>query len=124
MKIAGLDIGTTGCKLTIFSEKGRYIDQAYRDYPVTRGGSEHEVDVESIMRGVLDVIRDMAGKYSDILGIGVTSFGETFVFTDEEGKPLHRAMLYTDPRGSEECAELTKKLDGRKIAAITGASAT
>ena len=34
MKIAGLDIGTTGCKCTVFDEEGRYIDRAYRDYPV------------------------------------------------------------------------------------------
>lgn len=120
MKIAGLDIGTTGCKLTVFSEEGKDIDRAYRDYPVTRGGSEHEVDAESIMEGVLSVLSAMAEKYPDIRGIGVTSFGETFVFTDGAGKPLHRAMLYTDPRGREECLELTEKMDGRRIAAITG----
>ena len=37
MKIAGLDIGTTGCKCTVFDEEGRYLDRAYRDYPVKRG---------------------------------------------------------------------------------------
>lgn len=120
MKIAGLDIGTTGCKLTVFSEEGKDIDRAYRDYPVTRGGSEHEVDASSIMDGVLSVLKRMGEKYPDIGGIGVTSFGETFVFADGEGKPLHRAMLYTDPRGREECMELTEKMEGRKIAAITG----
>lgn len=120
MKIAGLDIGTTGCKLTVFSEEGKDIDRAYRDYPVTRGGSEHEVDAVSIMDGVLSVLKVMGEKYPDIGGIGVTSFGETFVFADGEGKPLHRAMLYTDPRGQEECLELTEKMEGRKIAAIIG----
>ena len=48
----------------------------------------------SIMEGVLSVIQMMAEKYPDIGGIGVTSFGETFVFTDGEGKPLHRAMAF------------------------------
>ncbi|MDE5717493.1 MAG: carbohydrate kinase, partial [Lachnospiraceae bacterium] len=120
MTIAGLDIGTTGCKLTVFSGEGKEIDRAYRDYPVTRGGNGHEVDAASIMEGVLSVLEAMAGKYPDICGIGVTSFGETFVFTDGEGKPLHRAMLYTDPRGKEECLELTQKMEGRRIAAITG----
>lgn len=120
MKIAGLDIGTTGCKLTIFDEKGKYLDKAYRDYPVTRGSSEHEVDVEAIMEGVYAVIQKMSGKYPDIAGIGVTSFGESFVMTDEEGRPLHKAMLYTDPRGAAECRELEEKLGGKFIASITG----
>lgn len=120
MKIAGLDIGTTGCKLTVFSDKGKYLEQAYQAYPVTRGGSRHEVDAVNIMEGVWTVIRAMAEKYPDIMGIGVTSFGETFVFTDKEGKPLHRAMLYTDSRGAEECRELALKLGDKKIASITG----
>lgn len=120
MKIAGLDIGTTGCKLTVFDERGAYLDKSYRDYPVKRASSEHEVDAAAIMEGVRRVITDMAAKYPDIAGIGVTSFGETFVLTDEKGTPLHPAMLYTDPRGAEECRELEKKLDGRTIASITG----
>ncbi len=120
MKIAGLDIGTTGCKLTVFEENGNFLDQAYQDYPVTRGGSEHEVDAQNIMEGVLAVIKRITVKYTDIAGIGVTSFGETFVFTDESGKPLHKAMLYTDPRGGAECRELMEKMDGRMIASITG----
>ena len=120
MRIAGLDIGTTGCKLTVFDESGRYLDKAYRTYPVARGSSEHVVDAEAIMEGVFAVIQEMTKKYQDIAGIGVTSFGETFVFTDEHGKPLHRAMLYTDPRGQEECRELERKMDGRTIASITG----
>jgi len=73
-----------------------------------------------VMDGVYAVLREMTAKYSDIAGIGVTSFGETFVMTDENGKPLHTAMLYTDPRGEEECQELTDKLGGRHIADITG----
>jgi xylulokinase len=120
LKIAGLDIGTTGCKLTVFNEKGSYLDKAYCDYPVQRGKSEHEVDASAIREGVFEVIRVMAAKYSDIAGIGVTSFGETFVLTDQEGIPLLPSMLYTDPRGAEECAELVEKLGQEVIADITG----
>ncbi|MDO5136511.1 MAG: FGGY-family carbohydrate kinase [Eubacteriales bacterium] len=120
MKIAGLDIGTTGCKLTVFDEKGAYLDKAYQDYPVKRAGGEHEVDVEAIREGVFAVMKAMAKKYPDIAGIGVTSFGETFVMTDGKGKPLHPAMLYTDPRGMEECRWLEKNLGGKTIASITG----
>ena len=120
MKIAGLDIGTTGCKLTVFDENGKYLDKAYQDYPVSRGTGEHEADVSAIMEGVYAVLEKMSAAYPDIAGIGVTSFGETFVMTDGEGHPLHRAMLYTDPRGAEECRELEEKLGGRIIASITG----
>ena len=120
MKIAGLDIGTTGCKCTVFDENGKYLGKAYRDYPVRRKVTGHEIDVSTIMDGVLAVIREMAGQYPDIGGIGITSFGETFVMTDGEGVPLHNAMLYTDPRGGEEVRALTGKLGEMRIAEITG----
>ncbi len=123
MKIAGLDIGTTGCKCTVFDEDGKNIDKAYRDYTVKRQVTGHEIDMRMLRESVLAVISDMAQKYSDIAGIGVTSFGETTVLTDENGEPLHTAMLYTDPRGKEECRELTDKIGELEIARITGVHA-
>ena len=88
MKIAGLDIGTTGCKLTVFDENGCYLGKTYRDYPIRRAVSGHEIDISAMMESVYAVIGEMAAKYPDIAGIGVTSFGETFVMTDENGEPL------------------------------------
>ena len=120
MKIGGLDIGTTGCKLTVFDENGEKLGKAYRDYPVRRAVSGHEIDISMMMESVYGVIGEMAAKYPDIAGIGVTSFGETFVMTDEAGNPLHNAMLYTDKRGAEECAELIEKLGADRIAEVTG----
>ena len=120
MIIAGLDIGTTGCKLTVFDENGNQLGKAYRDYPVRRHVSGHEIDISAMMESVYAVIEEMAAKYPDIAAIGVTSFGETFVMTDDAGEPLHTAMLYTDPRGAEECAMLIKKLGAKRIAEVTG----
>lgn len=120
MKTAGLDIGTTGCKCTVFDAQGRFLDKAYRDYTVKRAVGCHEMDASAVMDSVFRVIREMAYKYPDIAGIGVTSFGETFVCVDETGHPLHPAMLYTDPRGKKECACLAEKLGERRIAGITG----
>ena len=120
MKIGGLDIGTTGCKLTVFDENGAHLGKAYRDYPVRRAVSGHEIDISAMMESVYAVIGEMAEQYPDIAGIGVTSFGETFVMTNDAGEPLHNAMLYTDPRGAEECAELVEKLGADHIAEVTG----
>ena len=120
MKIAGLDIGTTGCKCTVFDEKGQFLAKAYRDYPVKRSVGGHEIDASAIMDGVFAVIQEMVYEYPDIKAIGVTSFGEAFVCVDEAGMPLYPAMLYTDPRGRKECQELVDKLGEMDIADITG----
>ncbi|MCR5688049.1 MAG: carbohydrate kinase [Lachnospiraceae bacterium] len=119
MKIAGLDIGTTGCKCTVFDENGRYVDNAHTEYHVKRQ-AWHEIDMEALKDSAISVILAMAHKYDDIAGIGVTSFGETFVLTDEDGRALHTAMLYTDPRGHGECRELIDKIGEERLARITG----
>jgi len=123
MKIAGLDIGTTGCKCTVFDENGIELGKSYRDYPVKRRVGGHEIDAASLLDGVYEVITEMAAQYPDIAGIGVTSFGETFVCTDDFGNPLAPAMLYTDPRGNEECKWIADKIGLKKIAEITGVTA-
>lgn len=120
MKIAGLDIGTTGCKCTVFDADGTCLGKAYRDYTVKRAVEGHEVDVSAIMDGVYEALGEMARQYPDIGGIGVTSFGETFVLTDGAGQPLHMAMLYTDPRGRAQCSRLKERIGERRIAEITG----
>ena len=120
MKIAGLDIGTTGCKCTVFDENGKELNKAYRDYHVRRGISGHEIDVNYLMESVYSCIKEMTELFPDIAGIGVTSFGETFVMTDDNDKPLAPAMLYTDPRGAEECKQLCDALGVENIARITG----
>ena len=110
MLLAGLDVGSTGCKVAVFSESGEILGKTYRDYPVQRHNSSHEVDAKAIWEAVIQVIREAAEKFPGIGGLGVTSFGETFVLLDENDDPLLPAMLYTDPRGTVECAELTEKL--------------
>lgn len=120
MYIGGLDIGTTGCKLTVFDEKGKQLKKSYCDYPHLNRTGTHEVDANAILEGVFSVIKDIALEYPDLSGIGITSFGETFVMTDEDGKPIRNSMLYTDPRGNSQCEALCERLSKEKIAEIAG----
>lgn len=108
MLIAGLDIGTTGCKISVFKETGEFVGKVYQEYMVLRTQNEHEVDSRAIWTAVRQIIRKASDQYGVINGIGITSFGESFVLLDENDEPLFPAMLYTDPRGQEECAALTE----------------
>jgi len=120
MYIGGLDIGTTGCKLTVFNEKGEQLKKSYRDYPHQKKTGMHEVDANAILDGVYTVISDIAKEYPDLTGIGITSFGETFVAADKDGRALRNSMLYTDPRGADQCKVLCEKLTDEYIADICG----
>lgn len=120
MSIAGLDIGTTGCKITIYDNEGNYHYRVYRNYKAERGSSVHEVNAEHIWRAVQDVIKDATEHYTDIQAIGVTSFGETFVMLDRNNQPIRPAILDTDARGVAECNQIVNMLGKDKISYITG----
>lgn len=59
--LAGLDIGTTGCKITVFGMDGTYLGGVYRDYPALRSHSAHEVDGGAIWAAVREVLGKAAG---------------------------------------------------------------
>lgn len=120
MLLAGIDIGTTGCKISVFDENGKYLGSIYQEYPVSRTRFEHEVDAGTIWATVQKLIEKAATAYPNIGGIGITSFGETFVLLDENDVPLYPSMLYTDPRGGEECTQLVKSLGAKFITETTG----
>lgn len=119
MLIGGLDVGTTGCKLTTYDDKGKFIYNSYKEYEVSRQGGEHEIDAAAVFAAVCEVIRDTVQKHR-ISAIGVTTFGETFVALDENDNVLLPSMLYTDPRGEDECKYLCDVLGEDKIIHIAG----
>ena len=120
MRLAGLDIGTSCCKITVLEQNGAISDRFYQDYPVSRTSSEHEIDASQIWHAVSEILAKTAEKYKDIAGIGVTSFGETFVLLDENDRVLCNSMIYTDPRGGEECQKLSDNLGRENISRISG----
>lgn len=113
MVIGGLDVGTTGCKLTAYDDKGNFIYNSYKEYEMNRKSGAHEFDAQVIFDAVKDVIQDMA-KNCELSAIGVTTFGESFTVLDENDNVLLPSMLYTDPRGEDEVKELCEKLGEKK----------
>lgn len=118
MRIGGLDIGTSGCKVVLFDETGTAVQSAYREYDVNRRNGLHEIDAEAVWESVKTVLKETACE--EIGAIAVTSFGETFVMLDENDRPVGPSMLYTDPRGEAECAFLTERLGAESMAYRTG----
>lgn len=62
MLIGGLDIGTTGCKLTVCSQNGEFVYNSYKEYDVQRVNGEHEIDANITFPAVLECIKDTTKK--------------------------------------------------------------
>ncbi len=119
-RIAGLDVGTTGCKVTVFSAEGENLGREYRDYPVTRETDAQEIDAEALASGVRECLRAAKARFGALDAIGVTSFGEAFVMLDEAGRPLRPILLCTDARGAEECRAFRERFGADRAAEIAG----
>lgn len=123
MLLAGLDIGSTGCKLSVFTIDGELLGSISREYPVLRSHSAHEVDAAAIWEAVRTLIAESAEAYPGIAGIGITSFGESFVLLDEQDEPLLPVMLYTDPRGEDQAKRLEETVGRENLIRTTGLTA-
>lgn len=113
----GLDIGSTGCKCVAFTEDGEQLAAGYREY-ATRAG-QSDLDARGVFGHVREVISECAEnpavKKGEIAAISVTSFGESFVPVDSDGRELTDIIMYTDKRGGDECEEIIRKVGRKKI---------
>ena len=118
--IGGLDIGTTGCKISLYDENSAILETYYAEYDAVRQSGGHEIDFGAVKEKVMCLFKKAARKY-EITVLGVTSFGETFVMLDGDDNILAPSILYTDPRGAEECLSLCEGLGEDKLTLLTGA---
>jgi len=120
MAIGGLDIGSSGAKITVMDKEGKALYSGYQEYAVTRNVGAHEIDAEEIWKAVKILIKKAATEVPELSAIGITSFGESFVLLNEKGEILSPTMMYTDPRGEEEADQLRQKLGDDFIKANVG----
>ena len=119
MYLGGLDIGTTGCKLSVYRDDGGFVCNSYREYRAVHRDGFHEICAETVFKAVCEVLRETASRATPNV-IGVTSFGETFAALDENDRVLLPSMLYTDPRGADECDLLCRTMGADAIRKIAG----
>ena len=120
MSVAGLDIGSTGAKVTVLDESGALVHTGYMNYPVARHIHTHEVDANTIWLIVKALLKDAAAAAPDLSAVGLTSFGESFVLLDRRDHVLFPVMMYTDPRGIQQSDRLSDVLGAESIANICG----
>lgn len=126
MALIGLDIGSTGCKCTIFSIDGKVQAFAYKEYNMLKPKPGHfELNPHTVWESVKSIIYNAVSKYKGekITAISVSSFGEAAVPIDKDGNILANSILYLDKRGTKECSKIKKALGTKKIMQLVGLSA-
>lgn len=124
MSLAGVDIGTTGTKVTVFDPEGRILGQAYREYPLCfpRPGWI-ELDAERVLRDARDALAEAARKSrrDPIRAISISMLGEAAAPIGTNGRLIDRSIVGFDTRGGEECARLERSVGRSRLFRLTGA---
>ena len=123
MNLLGIDVGTTGCKVALFSLNGNILDSAYREYDVqSPQPGWAELDAATIWEDVKAAIHSVsaANPGADILALSVSSMGEAVVPVSENRQILGPSILNFDSRGEEFLADLAEQLPGERLYAING----
>ena len=115
----GVDIGGTGAKCVAFRDDGEQLALSYIEYPNPPGKVNLEAEVLS--SSVVKVIRDCVDALPDkneVVAITVSSFGESFVPMDADGKALTDIIMYFADSSSGDFDALVEKIGAEKFMEI------
>lgn len=119
MIIAGLDIGTTKAKISVF-DGAKYLGGFSHSYKGRRDDKAQTVDPLSILEVTKELIKEANELYGPLEALGVTSFGEAFVLLDDNDQILFDCMLYSDERGQKEAEDLQSFYGSTRLIEETG----
>ncbi|MEG0693540.1 MAG: FGGY-family carbohydrate kinase, partial [Oscillospiraceae bacterium] len=118
MALLGLDVGTTGCKAIIYNHQGKKLGSCYQEYQSIAENGRFEIDPNTVWESVCKVLTGAVSQSGETVNaVGISSFGESAVPIDINGTILANAILYTDPRGEEECKLLENFTSITKVSA-------
>lgn len=121
--LMGIDIGTSGCKLTVFDFDGQVICSATQTYKTYYSNSGHvEQDAEDWWNAVCQGIRSMGRDVdlSKIASIGVDGHSWACLPVDKFGIPLCKAMIWLDRRSVKQAERMTKTMGEDKLIGLSG----
>ncbi len=127
--IAGIDAGTTGLKIMIFTLEGKPVSHAYREYPCT---FPHvgwvEQDPWQLWQALCETTREAIAKGGmdprEIGSVAISSQRGTFFAIDRDWNPIHDSIVWSDGRATKEIQWIADTLGAEKYHRISGAAVT
>ncbi len=128
MRLIGLDVGTTRCKVAAFEQDGALVASASREYDVSMPQAGWaEQDAEAVWRLVQDAMREVLAALSlawtcsdEVEALSLSVQGEAVMPLDGAGHALRPAILGMDTRTAAQNTWLRARFDERALFNCTG----
>lgn len=112
--VAGIDFGTQGLKVSLYTLEGKLVWRGERSYPtVFPLAGRAEQNPEHWWQALVEVLAEAAQSVplSRIEGIGVCATSSTVLVTDEAGTPQTPALLWMDKRAVAQAKAVNEHTD-------------
>ena len=123
MSLLGIDIGTTGAKVSIFSKNGDILSSEYIEYPLIHPAEGWaELDPELIW-GNLKVIIKKANQRiikDKVTAFSVSCQGEAVIPVDKGFRAIYNAIITFDNRTQKQYEYWLNEMGAKRIFHITG----
>ncbi len=109
--LAGIDVGTTNCKVGVYASDGTAVVERRRATPEDAGG---------VVAGVLADLRECVEVAGAPDAVGVTGVAEGGLPLDDELRPMAPLLWWHDERAAEEARWLAERVGRVELFAVTG----
>ena len=123
--LAGIDVGTTGTRCSLFDLKGARVASQYMEYPSTYphpGWVEQDITVmiERCMEVCGVTIASSAVSPAEIASIGVSTQRSVTCPVDAAGSPVRNMISWQDARTGAEVEEMRRLIPDEEYYALSG----
>jgi len=122
--LMGIDLGTTALKVGLFdAATGAVLAVCADEYQtVSPAPGWIELDAEVYWQATVSATRKALAEADgvEVLGIGLSSQGQTFILLDRAKRPLRPAIVWLDTRAEEQAGQLRSYFDAEEYTRRTG----
>ncbi|MCL2034352.1 MAG: FGGY family carbohydrate kinase [Oscillospiraceae bacterium] len=117
-----LDIGTTSVKVCALDESFRIHKRVGIEYALISKNNRVELEpgiyIDAVSRGISEVAEEIGG--GRVIGISVTTQGETLIPIDACGNALYNAVVWLDARAAEQAEQINGLIPAEQFYMRTG----
>ena len=123
--LLGIDIGTSACKVAVFSRDGKVMATASGDYevfyPHTGWAEQNPEDWWNAVCSAIHKLFEQSDiTPEEIAGVGIDGQSWSAIAVDQDGKVLTNTPIWMDTRAKDICEELNEKIGADKIFDVAG----
>lgn len=121
-KILTFDVGTTAIKTCIFDREMKLCAIRNDEYDLLTAGGVVELPPETYWQTMCRAVEALGREVelSTVRAVCLTTQGETMIPVDENGAPLHNAVVWLDDRAKDEAEQISEAISPEELYRLTG----